>query len=326
MSDDLTPNLALPFLLPAQAQKHVTVNEALTRLDALVQLAVMRRDLSAPPSAPAEGERQIVGPAPSGEWAGQAGRIALFAGGGWQFLTPRAGWRAWVVAEGRALVHDGAGWTDGPQMLGVNTAPDAVNRLAVASEAVLFTHAGGDQRLVLNKAGATDTASLVFQSGWQGLAEMGLAGGEDFTIKAHDGAQWFEALRIDRTSHALLAGGGALYHQGNLLGEVTQAGGAVTGAVMERGTGPSGDWLRLADGTQLCHHVMAGSAAAATTWTYPKPFASAPVVTGTVVAGVLSVLCLDAPPDGDAASFSLRDGAGARRGDDVHLLAAGRWA
>ena len=31
---DTTPNLALPFILPAQAQKHVTHNEALQRLDA----------------------------------------------------------------------------------------------------------------------------------------------------------------------------------------------------------------------------------------------------------------------------------------------------
>lgn len=38
---DKTPNLALPFILPAQAQKHVTHNEALQRLDALVQLVVV---------------------------------------------------------------------------------------------------------------------------------------------------------------------------------------------------------------------------------------------------------------------------------------------
>ena len=44
----------------AQAQKHVTHNEALRILDTLVQLAVLDRDLTAPPGSPAEGERWIV--------------------------------------------------------------------------------------------------------------------------------------------------------------------------------------------------------------------------------------------------------------------------
>jgi len=52
-----TPHLGLPTLAAAQAQKHVTHNEALHRLDALVMLAVADRDLAAPPAAPAEGDR-----------------------------------------------------------------------------------------------------------------------------------------------------------------------------------------------------------------------------------------------------------------------------
>src|SRR6056297_2424480 len=37
---DHSPRLSLPFILPSQAQKHVTHNEALTRLDIAAQLAV----------------------------------------------------------------------------------------------------------------------------------------------------------------------------------------------------------------------------------------------------------------------------------------------
>ena len=54
-----TPRLALPVIEAAQAQKHVTHNEALTLLDALTQLAVEARTLSAPPSSPAEGSCYI---------------------------------------------------------------------------------------------------------------------------------------------------------------------------------------------------------------------------------------------------------------------------
>ena len=55
-----TPNLSLPYIMPSQAQKHVTHNEALRALDILVQLAVLDRDLTVPPSAPDEGDRHIV--------------------------------------------------------------------------------------------------------------------------------------------------------------------------------------------------------------------------------------------------------------------------
>ena len=50
----------------------------------------------------------------------------------------------------------------------------------------------------VNKAGTADTASLLFQSGWTGHAEMGLAGDTAFSVKiSPDGSQWHQALRLD---------------------------------------------------------------------------------------------------------------------------------
>lgn len=324
-SDDHSPHLGLPYLLPAQAQKHVTHNEALRLLDLLVQLAVSRRDLASPPSAPAEGERHIVGTAAASNWAGQEGRIAVHEQGSWSFITPQPGWRVQVLTEGTELVHDGAVWVEGPGRLGVNATPDSVNRLAVAAEAALFTHAGSDHRLKINKADTGDTASMLFQSGWTGYAEIGLAGNDDLTFKVFDGAGWYEALTVDAAAHALRSEGALLYHQGNILGAVTQAGGQATGAVFERGSSANGHWLRLADGTQICSHRMSASSSAATLWTYPQGFVAPPVISGVAEAMVLSALCLDAAPQDDKASFSLRDATNTRRGDMVHLQAVGRW-
>ena len=45
---DATPRLGLPLLAAAQAQKHVTHNEALTVLDVLAQIAVKSRSLTLP--------------------------------------------------------------------------------------------------------------------------------------------------------------------------------------------------------------------------------------------------------------------------------------
>ena len=44
-----TANLGLPLLQPAQAQKHVTVNEALVRLDAALHLSLLSISTATPP-------------------------------------------------------------------------------------------------------------------------------------------------------------------------------------------------------------------------------------------------------------------------------------
>ena len=61
----------LPLLVAEQAQKHVTHNEALTALDAIVQLAVKDRDLATPPGKP-ERRRPLYRRAPARPTNGRA--------------------------------------------------------------------------------------------------------------------------------------------------------------------------------------------------------------------------------------------------------------
>ena len=116
---DNTTNLALPFLVAAQAQKHVTHNAALQALDAVVMLSVLDRDLAAPPGTPADGARYLVAAAPTGLWTGQAGKIAAYQDGAWAFYTVKEGWLCWVADEDLALVYDGAAWVS-PSLQNVN--------------------------------------------------------------------------------------------------------------------------------------------------------------------------------------------------------------
>ena len=95
-----TPILGLPLVQPSQAQKHVTVNEALARIDALGQLVIASRTVAIPPAGPGEGAVYAVPQGAVNAWSGRDGQTALFLNGGWAFLTPQAGWRGWIADEG----------------------------------------------------------------------------------------------------------------------------------------------------------------------------------------------------------------------------------
>lgn len=204
-----TTLLGLPLIEAGQAQKHITHNEALMLIDGVIHLSVVTRLLSAPPAAPADGERYLVGATPSVEWLNHAGDIAFREFGNWRFAAPRKGWRLWVEDEQQLLVYTGTQWqavTGAPSLqnvpsLGINTTADTTNRLALSSIASLFNHAGSDHRLKINKAGSVNTASFLFQSGFSGRAEIGLTGDDNFHFKVSaDGNAWVEALAISRAS------------------------------------------------------------------------------------------------------------------------------
>ncbi|MDB6183051.1 DUF2793 domain-containing protein [Paracoccus fistulariae] len=107
---ETTAHLALPFLMAAQAQKHVTHNEALRMLDAMVQLSIVTRALAAPPASPAEGARYIVAPSATGVWSGWDGNVACWLDGAWMRFPSQPGWLAWVEDEAQVLVWTGAAW------------------------------------------------------------------------------------------------------------------------------------------------------------------------------------------------------------------------
>lgn len=221
----VTPRLLLPLLAAGQAQKHVTHNDALMRLDALVHLVVDSRTQAAPPASPGELSAYIVPAGGTGAFAGRTDQVALFEDGGWSFLTPRTGWQAWIADEAEHNLWTGAEWRRasplsglGAEKWGVNATADETNRLAVSAEASLFNHAGSDHRLKINKAGSGATASLLFQSNWSGRAEFGLAGDEDFRVKVSpDGSAWHEAIAVDRASGGVALPGSPWAAGQNLL-------------------------------------------------------------------------------------------------------------
>lgn len=76
---DQSSNLGLPYLQPAQAQKHVTVNESLLCLDAVVQLSVVSATTSAQPGSPGDGAVYILPAGKTGAaWGGMANEALAY--------------------------------------------------------------------------------------------------------------------------------------------------------------------------------------------------------------------------------------------------------
>lgn len=108
-----TAKLSLPLVQPAQAQKHVTVNDAFQRLDAFTQISIDTVGATTPPPTPAEGELHAVGAGSSGDWSGHDGELSLYLNGGWLFVQPNVGWRGWRSDAGNAVAFDGEDWVEG---------------------------------------------------------------------------------------------------------------------------------------------------------------------------------------------------------------------
>ena len=126
---DETLQLALPLLQPAQAQKHVTVNEALVRLDGLTHLTLQSVDTVVPPVSGDDGEAWGVPLGAVNAWDGHAGEVAVWSNGGWVYVQPQTGWRGWLVDQHVAVLHDGSGWVNGGVAASVNRAVSALNVL-----------------------------------------------------------------------------------------------------------------------------------------------------------------------------------------------------
>lgn len=211
---DTTAHLALPFIMAAQAQKHVTHNEALRLLDGLVQLSVLDRDLTAPPGSPADGDRYIVASGATGAWTGWDLNVALWTDGAWLRLPPRAGWQAWVEDEGLLLVYNGSAWIgttpselQNMALLGIGTTADAANPFSAKLNAALWTArtvaegGTGDLFYTMNKEAAARDLGLTLQTGYVTKALVGLFGSDRFRLAVSaDGSTFFDGLIVDNAS------------------------------------------------------------------------------------------------------------------------------
>lgn len=144
ITESRSPRLDLPYLFPGQSQKEAFVNEAIARLDALVQPGVVGVTAS-PPGAPVPGECHIVGPSADGNWAGHSGDIAVWAQTQWLFTTPLDGAFAFDRSAHCLLRYDAAdGWrrAEAPAPVAGGAVQDSEVRAALAATVAALQHLG----------------------------------------------------------------------------------------------------------------------------------------------------------------------------------------
>lgn len=205
---DATPRLGLP-LIGDHAQKQLVMNQALMRLESLVQARVLSRTLMEEPAASADGDSYILPAGASGaSWSSlAAGSFVRAESGTWESVDMPDGAVVLIGDEGLFLMRSADGWVAFETVikalshlteLGVGTEADTHNILAVRGAAALLTaDDGGDFSLSLNKTASGDSAQILLQDAYASKAIIGLLGDDYLSFKVSpDGASFITALSI----------------------------------------------------------------------------------------------------------------------------------
>ncbi len=221
-----TTHLKLPFVAAAQAQKHVTVNESLRKLDALIHMTALGKARTAPPASPLQGARYLVPAAASGAWANKTNQIAAWQDGAWAFFTPQTGWSLWIADEAKRYLYNGSSWAE------ENPAPSAASpHGADTAISVLETEARCASGSFVNAAASIPSHSIVL--GISGRVVEAITGPSSWQIGVAGSANRYgSGLGVQKNSHALgLTGQPQTYYSDTPV-RITATGGAFRGGLI----------------------------------------------------------------------------------------------
>lgn len=111
----------------------------------------------------------------------------------------------------------------------------------------------------------------------------------------------------------------------NVVGTVSMSGGAPTGAVLERGSNANGEYVRFADGTQICTATKPASGAGVSTWVFAASFSRPPNMAGGAQSASPRFVTFESKST-ISVGYSCWTEGGARSGVSCGLVAVGRWA
>lgn len=220
-----TYQFGLPLLAASQAQKHVTVNEAIARLDAMAQLRVVSDAVATPPVTALDGEAYLVPSDATGDWSARAGEIAIWANGGWSYMAAKTGWQAWNESTSERMEFSGTAWVAAGGTGGSNGAVttlrvDSVSHTLTAGGSSIVSAALPANGVVFGVTARVNTAITGSATGWS----LGVAGSTN---------RYGSGLGLGQGSYALgLTGTPITYYSAEDL-ILTAEGGVFSGGVVE---------------------------------------------------------------------------------------------
>ncbi len=309
-----TPILGMGEIAESQANKYITHNEALRRMEAL-SFRALSRTTTAQPSAPAAGDVYIIPANATGaDWSGQDGNVGYYDGSVWHFVAPFGGITFWVVDDGELITYDGTGW--------IATGDAAI----AAHETETETHgAPTGERLVhtgdMQNSDTDTTSGALLRVGAFGLGEtysqLTITDYDDTSLPAgfyqgeganavnpppgstaygacivtirngnpHQLAYFEDEAYLRRYDGTAWRSWVALATEArtNDFTTMPQVGGA---PIVESGSNSDGEWVRYADGTQLCYKNIEHDMTTKALNTYPYPiYFSGPLPAGSYCSG-----------------------------------------
>lgn len=157
-------NLGLPFITDGQSQKHITHNEALDLLDAIVPAIVASATTTTAPGSPVDGEAYVV-PTGSAFGAATPGQIAIWLGGQWNPIPAPFGHRVLCLDTGAEVINAGSGgWVVGQVVgafgaaLGLQVIETEIDLGAAGGTQVTATDLIPNGAIILGIATTTNTA------------------------------------------------------------------------------------------------------------------------------------------------------------------------
>lgn len=178
-------HLSVTHVEQNQSQKEVTINEAINKIDSVLNTGAIDRALNTPPVSPIAGDLYIIGDTPSGDWADKENQIGYYDAG-WKFIVPNEGMTLWVNDEDRHYIWNGTTW-------------GMIELDSFEADLVTFDTSTGSIQLKINKDQTSDSASHLFQTNYSTRAEFGLVGDDDFQVKVSpDGSTFYQAWVVDK--------------------------------------------------------------------------------------------------------------------------------
>ena len=157
-----TPKLTIPYMTASQAQKEVTHNEGMNRIDTMCQLRVQAIQFT-PPGSPVNGQAWIIGGGTAtGVWATRETQIAAWYDG-WLFFPAQTGMLAFNAGDSNYYSFNGTGWVI--SLISAVSGAIKIGDGAVGAPAYSFTNDPdtGMYRIGANDLGFATNGVLRFQ-------------------------------------------------------------------------------------------------------------------------------------------------------------------